>query len=212
MKTPSSDVESLARDPTKRSACRSSALRPGYLGHVSPSRKQPAREAAAARPVKQGFRVTVSAERVELPNGTLLDLDIVRHPGAAAVVPFVSEHDVLLIRQYRHAAGGMILEVPAGKLDAGEAPAVGAARERAEEAGQRPGRLVARWTTPATDERITLFAAFDLTLVPRNPDDDELIEVLRVRSPRRCVWSGAASYRTRRARSRARCAAQGLLA
>jgi ADP-ribose pyrophosphatase len=166
---------------------------------VSPSRKQPAREASAARPVKQGFRVTVSAERVELPNGTLLDLDIVRHPGAAAVVPFVSEHDVLLIRQYRHAAGGMILEVPAGKLDAGEAPEVCAARELAEEAGQRPGRLVqtgALWTTPGfTDERITLFAAFDLTPVPRSPDDDELIEVLRVplAEALRLVWSGELS-------------------
>ena len=87
--------------------------------------------------MKRGFRVEATTERVELPNGTLLDLDIVRHPGAAAVVPFVSEHDVLLIRQYRHAAGGMILEVPAGKLDPGEAPDACAARELAEEAGQR---------------------------------------------------------------------------
>jgi ADP-ribose pyrophosphatase len=149
--------------------------------------------------VKQGFRVEATRERVELPNGTLLELDIVRHPGAAAVVPFVSERDVLLIRQYRHAAGGMILEVPAGKLDAGEAPEACAARELAEEAGQRPGRLVrtgAIWTTPGfTDERIHLFAAFDLTPVPRNPDDDELIEVLRLplAAALELVWSGELS-------------------
>ena len=92
--------------------------------------------------MKRGFRVEAITERVLLPNGTLLDLDIVHHPGAAAVVPFVSDRDVLLIRQYRHAAGGMILEVPAGKLDAGEPPEACAARELAEEAGQRPGRLV----------------------------------------------------------------------
>jgi ADP-ribose pyrophosphatase len=149
--------------------------------------------------VKQGFRVRASRERVELPNGTRLELDIVRHPGAAAVVPFVSERDVLLIRQYRHAAGGMILEVPAGKLDPGEPPEVCAARELAEEAGQRPGRLLrtgAIWTTPGfTDERIHLFAAFDLTPVPRSPDDDELIEVLRLPldDALQRVWSGELS-------------------
>jgi ADP-ribose pyrophosphatase len=153
----------------------------------------------AGRPIKRGFRVEARTERVELPNGTLLDLDVVRHPGAAAVVPFVSERDVLLIRQYRHAAGGMLLEVPAGKLDAGEAPEICAARELAEEAGQQPGRLVktgAIWTTPGfTDERITLFAAFELTPVERSPEDDELIEVLRVQLSEALalVWSGELS-------------------
>jgi ADP-ribose pyrophosphatase len=169
---------------------------------VSPPRKPPGNESrslASAKPVRQGFFVEASRERVELPNGTLLELDIVRHPGASAVVPFVSERDVLLIRQYRHAAGGMILEVPAGKLDAGEAPEVCAARELAEEAGQRPGRLVrtgAIWTTPGfTDERIYLFAAFELTPVPRNPGDDELIEVLRLplAAALELVWSGELS-------------------
>ena len=159
----------------------------------------PPRKAPDRKPVKRGFRVEAVTERIELPNGTQLDLDIVRHPGAAAVVPFVSDREVLLIRQYRHAAGGMILEVPAGKLDPGEAPEACAARELAEEAGQRPGRLVrigAIWTTPGfCDERIHLFAAFDLEPVLRNPDDDELIEVLRVSlgDALRLVWSGELS-------------------
>lgn len=159
----------------------------------------PPRKAPDAKPVKRGFLVEATTERVELPDGTLLDLDIVRHPGAAAVVPFVSDSDVLLIRQYRHAAGGTILEVPAGKLDPGEPPETCAARELAEEAGQRPGRLVrtgAIWTTPGfCDERIHLFAAFELAPVPRNPDDDELIEVLRVPlgEALRLVWSGELS-------------------
>jgi ADP-ribose pyrophosphatase len=149
--------------------------------------------------VRRGFRVEPVTERVELPNGTLLDIDIVHHPGAAAVVPFVSDREVLLIRQYRHAAGGMILEVPAGKLDGGEAPEVCAARELEEEAGQRPGRLVrmgAIWTTPGfCDERIHLFAAFDLAPVPRSPEDDELIEVVRVslHDALRLVWRGELS-------------------
>jgi ADP-ribose pyrophosphatase len=144
----------------------------------------PSRKSRDPKPVRRGFRVEPTTERVELPNGTLLDIDIVRHPGAAAVVPFVSASDVLLIRQYRHAAGGMLLEVPAGKLDPGETPEACAARELAEEAGQRAGRLVrtgAIWTTPGfCDERIHLFAAFDLEPVPRSPDDDELIEVLQL--------------------------------
>ena len=76
-----------------------------------------------ASPAKPRFRVRVHTERVTLPNGHAVELDIVHHPGAAAVVPFVSDDEVLLIRQYRHAAGGTILEVPAGKLDPGEAPA-----------------------------------------------------------------------------------------
>jgi ADP-ribose pyrophosphatase len=130
------------------------------------------------------FRVRVQKERVTLPNGNSVELDIVRHPGAAAVVPFVSEHEVLLIRQYRHAAGGSILEVPAGKLDPGERPIACAARELEEEAGCRAGRLVELgwiWTTPGfTDERIFLFAAFDLEQVPHRRDADEVIETLRM--------------------------------
>jgi ADP-ribose diphosphatase len=133
---------------------------------------------------KPRFRVRVSTERVTLPNGHTTELDIVHHPGAAAVVPFTAPDEVLLIRQFRHAAGGHILEVPAGKLDAGEAPETCAARELEEEAGQRAGRLEALgwiWTTPGfTDERIFLFAAFDLTRVGQRLDGDEVIEVLRM--------------------------------
>jgi ADP-ribose pyrophosphatase len=150
-----------------------------------------------AAPRGRGFHLTVSRERVTLPNGRTVDLDIVHHPGAAAVVPFTGEREVLMIRQYRHAAGGEILEVPAGKLDPGESPEACAVRELAEEAGQRAGRLEKLgwiWTTPGfTDERIHLFAAFDLAPVPRRPDDDEVIEVTRMRLEDALagVWSGA---------------------
>src|SRR5262245_55234764 len=129
------------------------------------------------------FRLRVATERVKLPNGHAVELDIVHHPGAAAVVPFVSDDEVLLIRQYRHAAGGTILEVPAGKLDPGEAPAACAARELEEEAGQRAGRLVELgwiWTTPGcTDERHHLVAAFGARPGAHRPDHDEVIEPVR---------------------------------
>jgi ADP-ribose pyrophosphatase len=139
---------------------------------------------AVQEPIQGGFRVVVSHERATLPNGREVALDIVHHPGAAAVVPFTGATEVALIRQYRHAAGGSILEVPAGKLDAGEPPERCAARELAEEAGYHAERIVplgSIWTTPGfTDEVIHLFAAFDLSRVPSRPEDDEVIEVLRV--------------------------------
>jgi ADP-ribose pyrophosphatase len=142
------------------------------------------------------FRVEVSRERVTLPNGRVAQLDIVHHPGAAAVVPFVSADDVLLIRQFRHAAGGTILEVPAGKLDPGDTPESCAARELEEEAGRRAGRLEKLgwiFTTPGfTDEVIHLFAAFELELVPTRHEDDEVIEVVQLpfAEALELVWRG----------------------
>ncbi len=147
------------------------------------------------RVVYRGRSITVCVEEVELPSGARVELDIVRHPGAAAVVPFEDDDTVLLIRQFRHAAGGFIWEVPAGKLD-GDAPEVCAHKELAEEAGRRAGRLVALgsiFTTPGfTDEVIHLFAAFELTPVPQALEHDEVIEVVPTPLARALamVWSG----------------------
>ena len=130
------------------------------------------------------FRIQVARERVKLPNGRITDLDIVHHPGASAVVPFTDDGEVLLIRQYRHAAGGTILEVPAGKLDPGDTPESCAVRELEEEAGSLAGRLQKLgwiFTTPGfTDEVIHLFAAFELEAVPTRHEDDEVIEVVKM--------------------------------
>jgi ADP-ribose pyrophosphatase len=135
----------------------------------------------SARVVHRGRSITVQVEDVALPNGRTLELDIVRHPGASAIVPFEDAKTVLLIRQFRHAAGGFIWEIPAGKLD-GDAPEVCARKELAEEAGRRAGKLVhlsSIFTTPGfTDEVIHLFAAFDLTPVPQALEHDEMIEVV----------------------------------
>ncbi len=146
--------------------------------------------------LKHGFRVIVSKERFTLPSGRVLELDIVKHPGAAAIVPFASETDVLLIRQYRHATRGVILEIPAGKIDPGEAPADTAARELEEEVGQRAGRVEELgwiWTTPGfADEKIYLYAGFDLAPVDSRPEDDELIESFRVSldDALKMIWRG----------------------
>jgi ADP-ribose pyrophosphatase len=143
----------------------------------------------------RGRSFSVHLEDVTLPGGRRVVLDMVRHPGAAAVVPFESDDVVLLIRQYRHAAGGTIWEVPAGKLD-GEAPEACAARELEEEAGRRAGRLermASVYTTPGfTDEVIHLFAAHDLEPVAQRLEQDEVIEVVPTPFDRalEMVWSG----------------------
>lgn len=127
----------------------------------------------------------IDTERVELPSGHETELDIVRHPGASCVVPLLSDDEVLLIRQYRHATGGTLLEAPAGKLDRDELPETCAERELVEETGYRAGRLEhlsSIWTTPGfTDEVIHLYAAFDLEHVGQQLEADEVIELAPMR-------------------------------
>ncbi len=134
--------------------------------------------------VFEGKLVKVDREVVRLPGGKEATLETIRHPGAAAVLPILADDTVLLIRQFRHAAGGYILEVPAGKLDHGEPPETCARREIEEEVGQRAGRLVplgAVLTTPGfTDEVIWLYEAHDLQQGRQALEEDEVLEVVRV--------------------------------
>lgn len=137
------------------------------------------------RTVYHGSVVRLDLEDVRLPNGVELRLELVRHRGAAAVVPVDASGEVVLVRQYRHAAdASWLLEVPAGKLDGDEDPRACARRELAEEAGVRAGRLDLLgwiWTTPGfSDERIWLFLARDLVPVPATPQADEVLEIVRL--------------------------------
>jgi ADP-ribose pyrophosphatase len=133
------------------------------------------------RSIHDGRVVKLGLERVRLPNGKTTELEIIRHQGAAAVVPLDADGNVLLVRQYRHAVGAWILEVPAGKLDPGEAPEACAIRETEEEVGMKAGRLDPLgpiWTTPGfTDEKIWLFLARDLTPGRQALEEDEALEV-----------------------------------
>lgn len=149
------------------------------------------------RKVQRGVMLEMVTEEVELPGGRRAQLDLIRHPGASAVVPFLSDDEILLIRQYRYAAGGEIYEVPAGKLDPGESPEACAHRELEEETGYRAERLDSLGeilTTPGfTDERIHLFAADGLSPGQQNLDDDEVIQLVPIPLSQalEMVWSGA---------------------
>lgn len=131
-----------------------------------------------------GKVVHLRRDRVRLPGGQEVDLEVVRHQGAAAILPLNAAGEVILIRQYRWATGGWILEVPAGKIDAGEPPETCARRELEEETGYRAKRwspLGWIWTTPGfTDEKIWLYLAEDLLETESNLDHDEVLEVVRM--------------------------------
>jgi ADP-ribose pyrophosphatase len=143
-------------------------------------------------PIYDGRIVHLGLEEAVLPNGARVQLEVIRHPGAAAIVPLHEDRSVTLVHQYRHAAGGMIWEVPAGVLEPGEAPEICAARELREEV-QLDARTFTRLgtilTTPGfTDERIHLFLAEGLAVADGVPEPDEYIEVSRVPLDRALAW------------------------
>jgi ADP-ribose pyrophosphatase len=132
------------------------------------------------KPVYHGKIIDLYLEQVILPNGRAAALEIVRHPGGSAVVALDDRNNVCLLRQYRHAAGGWIWELPAGKLDPGEEPLATARRELQEDAGLRAaswetlGRI---FSSPGVcTEIIHLFLARTLTSVPGGTEAHELIE------------------------------------
>jgi len=139
---------------------------------------------ATTRPVFRGRIIELRVEEVTLPNGHRVTLEIVHHPGAAAIVAVDAAGAVPLLRQYRHAVGGYIWEVPAGTLGPDEAPEACARRELREETGL----VAAQWsalgsivTTPGfCDERIHLFLARELGDAAQALDADEVLTVERV--------------------------------
>jgi ADP-ribose pyrophosphatase len=141
----------------------------------------------SSKRIHTGRVINLDVDTVQFPDGSTGQLEMIRHPGAAAVLPFASDPrgkdpTVLLIKQFRHATSGPLIEIPAGRLDPGEEPQVCAHRELLEEVGVRAGRLerlTTIWTTPGfTDERIHLFWAADLTAGQHAREADEFIEVI----------------------------------
>ena len=137
-----------------------------------------------------GRIVNLDLDTVRFPDDSIGQLEMLRHPGAAAVVPFLdppgsADPRAVLIRQFRHAADGYIWEVPAGRLDGGESPESCAERELEEETGMRARRLerlTTIHTTPGfTDERIHLFLADGLEPGAEHREADEFMELHTLR-------------------------------
>lgn len=133
-------------------------------------------------PIFSGRIVSLAVEEHRLPDGRHADFEIVRHPGGAAVLPVLADGRLVVIRQFRPAAGGMVLEIPAGRLEPGETPESCVYRELQEEVGYRADRLqkLGEMLTAVgfCDEVVHLYVATDLTAVAVAPEPDEYIEVL----------------------------------
>jgi ADP-ribose pyrophosphatase len=137
------------------------------------------------RPILKIGVVDIGIEEVALPNGRRLELPVIRHPGASAIVALDRDSSIALLTQYRHAVGGWHREIPAGCRDGTETPLECAIRELREETGLTAARwdhLGAIVTIPSfCDERIELFLARDLTQLDTRLEPDEIIRVERVR-------------------------------
>jgi len=154
---------------------------------VSEDQKTPASTPGklSTRRIYTGKVLSLDVDRVRFPDGSTGELEMVRHPGASAIVPVLDKDkpdpEILLIRQYRYAAGGYVFEIPAGRLDDNEIPEDCARRELQEETGYLATRmrpLGTIYTTPGfTDERIHLFAGEGLTAGKEKREPDEFLEL-----------------------------------
>jgi ADP-ribose pyrophosphatase len=147
----------------------------------------------ASRRVYTGKVISLDVDTVRFPDESIGELEMVRHPGASAIVPFLSDPrgddpQVLMIRQYRYAADGYMFEIPAGRLDPGESPRDCAVRELKEETGctaEQMEPLLTMYTTPGfTDEKIHLFMATGLVAGETKHEADEFLDLHPMRLSR----------------------------
>jgi 8-oxo-dGTP pyrophosphatase MutT (NUDIX family) len=134
--------------------------------------------------IYKGNSLELVRDTVTLPQGTTSTMDIIRHPGAAAIIPFLDRDTIIILEQYRHALGDYIWEIPAGTLNADESPLECAKRELTEETGYSSdtwhslGEII---PVPGySNERIHIFTAASLIPQEQNPDCDEIFRVHRV--------------------------------
>jgi ADP-ribose pyrophosphatase len=146
-----------------------------------PTVKERMEKQISTRPVFDGKIINVTVDEVELENGKTAPREVVHHGGGAGVLAVNEKGEIALVRQYRYAAGRVMTEIPAGKLEAGEDPREAAIRELAEEAGLEAGRVVDFGSILPTcaycTERIYLYLATELREVPAHPDEDEFVDL-----------------------------------
>jgi ADP-ribose pyrophosphatase len=134
--------------------------------------------------LRHGRVFDITVEQVAFTNGFQLEMEIIRHPGAAAIVPVDENGNVIMLKQYRHAVGRHIWEIPAGTLDDGEEPLACARRELIEETGfcaESWEYLGAVTPVPSySDEKIDLFFARNLSPATQKLEQDEIIQVQKL--------------------------------
>lgn len=146
----------------------------------------------SSRSVYRGGLLHVMEDQVRLPDGRSAAREYIRHPGAVMIIALLDEKTLILERQFRYPLARHFIELPAGKIEAGEEPLAAAMRELVEECGYE----ARDWRHLATlhpcigyaDERIELFLARDLAHVGRNPDDGEFLEVMPVKIAEALEW------------------------
>ncbi len=130
-----------------------------------------------------GKIIDLSVDFVLLPDGKKAEREYVSHRGGASVLAIDNEQNMYLVRQFRYPYGKILLEIPAGKLESGEDPAVAAARELEEETGFT-GIITSYgsiYPTPGyTNENLFIFLATDLKQTHRHPDEDEFVDVVKM--------------------------------
>jgi ADP-ribose pyrophosphatase len=135
----------------------------------------------SSRRLYDGRVLALDVDRVLIPDGVQADREVVRHRGSVAALPVHDDGRVVLVRQYRHAVGDDVWELPAGRLDPDESPETGVRRELEEEVGLSPAsleKISTFFTTPGfCDEVMHLYRASDLNPVPPRPEEDERITV-----------------------------------
>lgn len=155
----------------------------------------PERRLVASRRAYDGRRVSVRLDDVALPSGRVAVYEVVEHPGAAAIVALTAERHVLLVRQFRHAVGQELLELPAGTLEPGESPLACARRELAEEAGRAAGRwerLISFYPSPGVlTEELHVFLAEELQASHAEREEEDLrVESLPLEEAHRRIAAG----------------------
>lgn len=148
---------------------------------MNPNEKDLFEECVSSEEVYNGKIVHLYKDTVRLPNGSLATREVMRHPGAVAVVPIDDAGNVTLVRQFRYPFASSLLEIPAGKLDPNEDPERCARRELSEETGMEAEELVSLGvyypSVAVFDEVIHLFLARGLTQKNAHPDEDEFLRV-----------------------------------
>jgi ADP-ribose pyrophosphatase len=134
--------------------------------------------------IYQGKIIDLKIDRVELPDGQFSQREIVKHPGAVAIIAVTKDNKIVLVSQYRKALERTLVEIPAGKLEKGEDPLDCARRELEEDTGYKPSHLehvTSFYTSPGfADELIHLYYTVELEKGTQHTDQDEFVELMEV--------------------------------